>query len=145
MESILQEPSSVGHDLCSFLWKLGSLHFAFLASYIFLVSFTIPSHVNHISKNDAFWSFLFLIFLQIFYSPMIVFGRFSTTAAYLDYYNSLWPILPPAALTFAFSRLLEISLFSFFLHLKHYDCSPNALLLGLTVRSSILTSHMQPL
>ncbi len=88
-----------------------------------------PSHVDHISKNDAFWSFLFLIFLQIFYSSMIVFGRFSTTAAYLDYYNNFWPILPPATLTFAF-WLLEISLFSFFLHLKHYDCSLNALLLG---------------
>ncbi len=59
LESILQEPSSVGHDLCSFLWKLGSLHFAFLASYIFLVSFTIPSHVDHISKMMHFGLFCF--------------------------------------------------------------------------------------
>jgi hypothetical protein len=61
---------------------------------------------------------------------MMVFGGFSTTAAYLDYYDSFWPILPPATLTFAFSWLLEISLFSCFLSLKHCDCSLNALLLG---------------
>ena len=37
LESLLQEPCCVGNDLCSFLWKLGTLLSPLVASNIFQV------------------------------------------------------------------------------------------------------------
>ena len=42
LESLLQEPCCVGDDLCSFLWKLGTLLSPLMASNIFQVE-VIPS------------------------------------------------------------------------------------------------------
>lgn len=35
MGGIFQKSSSMGNDLCSFLWKLGSLYLPIMASYLF--------------------------------------------------------------------------------------------------------------